>query len=320
MHHYVAYGLHVASELALPELARAAPAEAATAPDLRVVLGSVPDDIGDPHETRVTWAARPGAWRHEIAGVARYLVHDDGREVVVEPTGGTEADLRAFLFGTTLGAVLHQRRQFVLHACAVAMPGGAVAVAGSSGAGKSTTLAELARRGHPVLSDDKTVVQFGTDGPEVLSGYPMLRLWEDAVERLGEATAALPPLREGVRKYLYRAPAFQDEPAPLRLLVVLHQRAEPGGPPSPEAEAAPGGLRVERLGPHEAVGMTLRQTYRRRILDGSGLRAEHFGWATRLAAAVPVVRVVRPRHRQTVEAVADLVEAQLAEVAAAPRP
>ena len=312
MHHYVAYGLHVASEWALPELAEAPPDVAATPPDLRVVRGAVPDEIGEPNEARVTWAARPGAWRHEIDGVARYLVHDDGREVVIEPTGGTEADVRAFLFGSTLGAVLHQRRQFALHGSAVAMAAGAVVVMGSSGVGKSTTLAEMARRGHPVLSDDKTVVAFGDDGPEVLSGYPTLRLWEDAVSRIGEATDALPQLREGVQKFLYRADAFQAEPAPLRLLVSLHQRDEAAPDARPDAEDAPGGLLLERLGTHDAVGVVLRQTYRRRIVNGSGLRTKHFPWAARLAASVPVVRVVRPRHRETVAAVADLLETELA--------
>lgn len=308
-HHYVAYGLHVASDWALPELTEAPPAVAATAPDLRVIRGAVPDSIGEPREQRVTWAARPGAWRHEIPGVARYLVHDDGREVVVEPTGGTDADVRAFLFGSTLGAVLHQRQLFVLHGCAVATAHGAVAVAGVSGAGKSTTLAELARRGHPVLSDDKTVVRFGEAGPEVLSGYPTLRLWEDAVVRLGEAPDDLAPLREGRRKYLYRAPAFRSEPAPLRIVVVLtayRPTAADGEEPA---------VRVERLGAHDAVQALLLQTYRRRIVDGSGLRAEHFAWTARLAGSVPIVQLDRPTPAETVGAVADAVERQLAAAA-----
>lgn len=302
MHRYQAYGLVVESEIELPEL-RPAPTDAGAA-DLRVRLGGVPERIDDPVETRVTWAARPGAWLHEIDGVARYYVHEAGREVCVEPTGGTPADVRSILFASPLGAVFHQRGWFVLHASAAALPGGAVAVAGHSGAGKSTTLAALAGRGHPVLSDDKTVVRFGDDGrAEVLSGYPTMRLWRDAVERVGEAPETLPALREGIEKYLYRPPAFREAPEALGLLVVLAKTSA----------LAPAAVEVERLGTHEAVGAVLRQTYRRRIVDGSGLRAAHFAWATRVAAAVPVVRVTRSTHGESVEAVVDTIEGLLAE-------
>ncbi len=303
---YTAYGLDVESDLELPELVAAD--GTAAAPDLRIRLGSVPPRLEDPTESRVLWSARPGEWLQAIDGVGRYYVHDGGRELVIERDGGTDADLRAFLFGTTLGAIFHQRGLFVLHACTVALPGGAVAVAGAPGAGKSTTLAALLKRGHRVLSDDKTVVRFGADGPEVLAGYPTLRLWRDAVNRIGADPDDLPALREGMDKYLYRTQAFQHEPAPLLALVVLGTRRalRPG---APDADAEASELLSIPLHGHEAIRAVLRQTYRRRIVNGSGLQAEHFQWAARLADAVPVLRIVRPRHADTVEAIADAVEA-----------
>lgn len=298
MPRYVAYGLAVASEIRLPELVAGG---AGRAPDVTVCLGAVPAglDGGLEAPAGAPWQVRPGAWLCSVPGVARFLVRE-GREVRIEPAGGSPADVRAFLFGSALGALLHQRRMFVLHACAVALPGGALAVAGPSGAGKSTTLAELARRGHPVLSDDKTVVRFGDEGPEVLPGYPTLRLREDALERIGEAPDGLPRVRTGTPKRLYRAPAFRAEPAPLRLVAVL--RARPAGASDLEASD---------LEAQDALGALIRQTYRRRIVAGSGLRAEHFAWAARLAGAVPVVRVVRRPGASTVRALADLLEARL---------
>ena len=308
---YRAYELLIESEVEIPEMVATADGGA---PDVRITLGGVPDAIEAPDETRVTWAARPDEWLHEIDGVARYFVTDGGSDVRIEPNGGDPADLRAFLLASTLGAILHQKKLFVLHAGAVATPSGAVAVCGPSGTGKSTTLAELERRGHPVLSDDKTVVRFDADAPEVLSGFPTLRLWHDAVDRIGEDAGALPALRDGIAKYLYRASSFQRERATLKLLVVLHQRRE-NGPAEPDGTEHPGGVWTMPLTPHDGVGVILRQTYRRRIVDGSGLRREHFGWAARLAAAVPVVRVVRPREGESVGAVVDAIEAQLAAVA-----
>lgn len=310
VHRYTAYGLDIASDLELPELVAAAESRNGHEPDLRIRLGETPEQIEDPTESRVVWSARPGEWLQQIDGVARYYLHDDGRELVIERLGGTDADLRAFLFGTTLGAIFHQRGQFVLHACTVVLPdGAAVAVAGAAGAGKSTTLAALIARGHKVLTDDKTVVEFVDDGPIVLSGYPTLRLWRDAVERIGADPEGLPKLRDNMEKYLYRTGAFQHEPAPLRALVVLGQRRGKGGPEEIESAQEGAEIVTTEVHGHQAIHTVLRQTYRRRIVNGSGFQSEHFQWAAKLADAISVAHVVRPRHGDTVDAVADAVEA-----------
>ena len=297
MHRYTAYGLDIASDLELPELA-AADASREEA-DVRIRLGSTPERLEDPVESRIVWSARPGEWLQTIDGVARYYIHDEGRELVIERLGGSDADVRAFFFATTVAALLHQRGQFVLHACAVWVPdAGAVVIAGPAGAGKSTTLTALTERGCRVLSEDKTVVRFGAEGPEVLSGYPTLCLWRDAAQRIGADPSTLPPLREGIEKYLYRTPDFQHEPAPLRALVALN--AKPG---------ADGDVKADEITAHQAIRTVLRQTYRRRIVNGLGFQAQQFQWAAQLVNAIPVIRVVRPRFRDTLAEIADIVEA-----------
>ena len=303
MYRYTAYGLDIASELELPELVAAADSFDAADADVRIRLGETPETLDAPAESRVVWSARPGEWLHTVPGIARYYIHDEGREVVIERRGGTDVDLRAFFFGTTLGALLHQRGLFALHASAVAIPGaGAVAIAGTSGSGKSTVLTALVRRGHNVLSEDKTVVRFADDGPEVLSGHPTLCLWRDAVMRIGEDPDALPPLREGMEKFLYRAPTFQHEPAPLRSIVVLNAKADGSGEVKTEVE-------VSEITAHQAIRTVLRQTYRRLVVNGLGFQGQHFQWSARLADTVPIIKVVRLRHIETVDEIADAVEA-----------
>lgn len=335
MYRYTAYELDVASELELPELV-AAEGTPSGPPDLTIRLGEVPDEIeggvafwgqdtsatgggaptpaGDGADPRPYWTVSPDAWLQEVDDVGRYYVHNRGTEVVIERTGGSDVALRCFLFGTVLGAIFHQRRQFVLHACAVSMPGGAVALAGNPRAGKSTTMATLLTRGHELLSDDKTVLRPGPDGPEVLSGYPTMRLWGDAAERMGLDASELPELLPGMGKYLYRTPAFRREATPLRALVVLTtpRPVDKGGPEDI------GGVQVRPLASHRAVQTLLRQTYRRPILNGLGLQGEHFAWATKLGNTIPIVRVVRPRTGDTVTEVADAVEAVVASATATP--
>src|SRR5205085_737275 len=97
--------------------------------------------------------------------VAEFVVRD-GREVVVDPVEGVGPDVvEPWLSGLVAAIVLAQRGEFALHANLVDVDGRGVAVAGASGAGKTTTSLSLARRGGTLLGDD--VVHLGVDGPAV---------------------------------------------------------------------------------------------------------------------------------------------------------
>ena len=314
MYRYRAYDLLVASELELPEWT---PTDDGQAPDLVVCLGGVPEPLADPVEARVTWAARPGLWRQEVPGVARYSVHGAGAEIRVEPTSGSATDVRAFFHDGALAAALHARGRFVLAGGAAALPGGAVAVIGRAGAGVSTAVAELARRGHPALADHKLVVRFGAGGPEVLPAGPTITLWPQSMAWLGLDPEAFPPARDGRPPRRVPASTGGGEPVPLRAVVVLQRRRDADGAAEADRDGAPRGLRVFPTDPHVATTAVLRTTEQRRILGGLGLAREHFLWAARLAGAVPSVRVVRNPKVRTLEALADFVEEWAAEAAPA---
>lgn len=290
---YRAYGLSIHSEVRLPELVE----HASTEPDVRVVLGGVPDALADPRVERATWTAAPGEWLHVVDGVARYYVRC-GQEVRIEPHGPDE-DVRAFLFASTLGALLHQRCMLVLHASAVHTPAGAVLFAGPSGAGKSTLLAALLGRGYSLLADDKVVVAPGPDGPRVLPGYPTLRLWKDAVHRLGITPERLTPLRAGLDKFVYRLPDLHPAPSPFAHLYLLDQTRT-------------GTVSIEPLDAVQAFSQAHHVIYRRRMVAGFGLESEYFRQVSDAVRQAQVARLLRPRDVDTVEALADAVEADVA--------
>ena len=73
-----------------------------------------------------------------------------------------------------------------LHASAVAVDGGAVLLAGGSGAGKPSLAAAFVQRGYGLLADDIAGVVVDRERrATALPAFPCLRLWDDALDSLG---------------------------------------------------------------------------------------------------------------------------------------
>ncbi len=129
------------------------------------------------------------------------------------------------------------------HAGAVVVDGGAWALLGDREAGKSSTLAWLAREGHPIVSDDLLVI----DGPNVLAGPRSLDLRESAARRL-DAGVALG--RVGLRDR-WRIQLDPVHPAvALRGWIVLTWRDG-----EPELVPVRGAERLRAIAAHRAVQM-----------------------------------------------------------------
>ena len=192
MHYnYSVYNLVIRTTFPCPALL-AAPADAE--PDVVVVEGEVPRSLDAPVAKEDNWEVEPGRflWRGgQRAG--RFLV-DRGCLVTLQRNPECQEELLPFHFqASVLAALLRQRGNLVLHANTVVLPGGdAVALTGVSGAGKSTTLTALLQRGCRMLSDDITVLQFGTEGQiEAIPGISQTHLTKEATLALGIDTDGL---------------------------------------------------------------------------------------------------------------------------------
>lgn len=103
--------------------------------------GLVPAPDGSPVDV-VIHRGPVGAMADLVITEAGSFKVTDGRETIVEAHHHVpERNLRLCLIGSAMGLVLHQRGLFPLHANAVSQEGKAVAVAGATGAGKSTLAA-----------------------------------------------------------------------------------------------------------------------------------------------------------------------------------
>ena len=214
---YMAFGLCIESELALPELAlpELAGATEKTAgetrwrdPGIFIHFATLPPTLptGQFDEGHAILTAdgqsRGGDAVLTIGKVARYSIRG-GREIAIDPHPGvSERKLRLFLLGSVMGILCHQRRLLPLHANDILVNGSVAAFAGRRGIGKSTLAAHFQSRGYAEICDDVCVAGFDENGrPVAWPGLPRLKLWRDAAETFGHDTRTLEPAMEGRQKY-----------------------------------------------------------------------------------------------------------------------
>jgi hypothetical protein len=270
-HRYALFGLSLTSELALPGFP-----EAGDGPGVAARFGAVA--VQDEPV-----AAAEGALILSVPEVGRFRIAR-GEEILIDPApDASQRNLRVYLLGSAMGALLHQRGILPLHANAVAHGARAVAFAGRSGAGKSTLAAWFAAHGREVLCDD--ICAIGRDqagAPLVLPGVPRLRLWSDALARSGRDSADYERSFDGQDKYdvPVAAAAVPSAPRPLAACYLLDEAGE----------GAPG---IERLSPGEAAEALVANTYRGSFVRLLGLGERHFAQCVALARTVPVYRARR---------------------------
>ena len=187
---YRAFGLTIVSEVPLPDFL---PGEGPA--DLSIRYGTVePPPTGGP-EPWYRWEAAEGAFRLCWEGVGCFQLRNRS-ELTVDPAPGVEpGQLRDFLTGSVMAAVLQRRGWLMLlHAGSVSLGGGAVAFCGPSGEGKSTLTGALLRRGHALVADDIVPIRLTGDGPQVQCAFPRMKLTPDSAAALGCDPASLSPI------------------------------------------------------------------------------------------------------------------------------
>jgi hypothetical protein len=157
------------------------------------VDGPVPRHLGEAAIRGDGFEAEPGRFLLRAGRRAGRFLIEDGTRITLQRGPVSEDPILAFQFlHSVMAALLHQRGYLVLHGGAALLRGGVTVISGNSGAGKSTMLAELATRGHPMLSDDVTALRVGPDGEiEVIPGPAWIHLCDDAARRFSTETARL---------------------------------------------------------------------------------------------------------------------------------
>jgi len=220
MYFYKAYQLNIHSDLPIPEFP---PGDEGSVADVTIRHGEVPNDLEHVASKGVVYQATENQFLLKMDDIARYLVQN-GNEIVIEPVEGSlDSDVRVFMLGSCMGALLHQRSMLVIHAGAIKTEKGAVLFTGPSGIGKSTTVGEFLRRGYKMMVDDVCGVVLNEDQkPIVLPGYPRTRLWTDSARMLNQDVVGLERTRPDMEKYERQIPGqYWDQSVPLHRIYLL---------------------------------------------------------------------------------------------------
>lgn len=277
---YTIFGLTVDSQLECPELM---PGLADAEPDFRIIQDDIPEQLeGATQRTRYGQYA-PGTYQLQIDEVARYRV-EGGQVIRVNPDpGAAEGDVRLWLLGTCLGALLYQRGLLPLHVSAVAVDGQAFAFCGESGAGKSTLAAALHRQGFPLLTDDVGLAVPGGDGVLLYPGMPRIKLWRDTLKHFGMDTD--PGLiRDLTRTDKFHLPVnqrFQLSALPLQCVYNLERTND-------------GCTTIVQESGYRGIQILLRNTYRPHFPHYMGLASKQLIQCGLVAKKTKVFRFLRP--------------------------
>jgi len=277
---YEICGLKVASEVALPGM-HAAPA-AMDLPDATVAAGPVPASLSDATAAGPTWQIAGDRFLLDVPGVARFLL-TAGRAVVFESAPGSDPDdIPAFLAGTVLGILLHQREQIVLHASAVALNGKAILFCGRSGAGKSTLAAALAQRGLPLVTDDLCAIAINPNGvPMVSPDGRQLKLWTHSIDHLDLEGLRGPRVRGRLEKFYVEPSRVFDRALPLAAIYALREARPPYRPG------------IEAPNVVDAALILRRNAYRPQLVKRMSQHAAYFRAATAIANSAGLYYLTR---------------------------
>lgn len=247
------------------------------------------------------WHVSNGALVHlEYEDGMNFWMDREGKNIWAKwPESSALADAASYLLGPALGLLLRLRGIVCLHASAVAFEDHAVVFAGGDGAGKSTTAAAFACRGHAVLSDDVVALVERDNSIYVMPAYPYISLWPDSVEMLHGPGENLPPISQNFEKRRLELDAgglhFQEQPLCLGAIFVLGERTSDAAAPF-----------VEMLTRKESLISLVANSYAAHLVD-KNTRASEFEFLGRLVSSVPVGRLRPHSNPARLQHLCDLV-------------
>lgn len=254
---YRGFGLEIDSAFAIPGAARSASDTAQ--PDLTITRSAAV--LGPEAQAFPPYRQLGCQLELVVPGIASYRLDAADRLLVAPEPEAAGADVSALLIASGIPMALWARAGLVLHASGV-IPAGrelAVAIAGTSGSGKSALARAMLEQGGSLVGDDTL----------------WLREQSSMITASGLPGGIFGPDSSQSERPFWPVPSSaQADTASLAAIVVLDPAQPPGTP--------------RRLTGALALAAILRHRHRPRVPALLGLEAERLAFTALLCAAVPV--------------------------------
>jgi hypothetical protein len=286
MNNYKAFGLQISSELQLSGLL---PHKGEA--DVTIRFGKVPEQLpGALKAEGILYQINKDSLLLKIPNVGKYLIKD-GKEIVIEKYNGvTEDELCLFTINTPIGALLHQRGFFPLHASAVEIDDACVVFTGVSGAGKSSILTAFQKHGYRILTEEICSISLSENNiPYVHPGAAYTYLWSDVLAYFDIDSSKLKHRPNNPEKYkLPLDENFCDKRLPLKRIYILNTHNSPD-------------IKIEELKGQDKILPIKNNSYRKRIGTSITNPIESFSNYSNIGKHVIIKQISRPKSKLCVE-------------------
>ena len=237
------------------------------------------------------------------SNVFDFLIQPDGTRLLCRPLDTRAKDAFHTHLGPSLSYALINLGIEPMHSTTLVVDGGAVALMGDCGYGKSSLGASFVKAGYPLLTDDLLVLKRTDAGIVAYPGAPRVKLYPEIARRIFGAQV------KGLR-FEWLTPKLiipldgeraQATPVPLKAIYVL----------TAPRRRAPAALRIRRMTQRQAFMEMVRNTFNMAITDGSRLERQ-FAMASALSASVPIKSLSYPRRFELLSAARDAILDDLA--------
>lgn len=274
---YRVFGLTIESKLELPELM----IDNVNEPDAFIDFGQVPEKLQDVQAKGGLFEASTNKFLFKLDSVGAFFV-ENGTNITINPSNkSSPEEIRLFLLGSIMGALLHQRSILPIHGSAVSSDKGAIIIAGNSGVGKSTLAAGLEMEGYKILTDDISVIKRINGKFYVYPGIPHLKLWKDILQYMNikqELERVRPPLEK------YKKPFSQNSlahPIEIKRILILSTKNSLG-------------FTLDHVNGIDKYRLLRTQIYRHQYLSGLGTPQNNLNNIAELANTLDVLLLARP--------------------------